>query len=337
MNLQTLLGFLGFTLFSFHLLLGRAEGGGDSSSSLRTSPPLRIITSILPLQAHTLAVVGDAAVVDQLVGENAGPHNFQLSPSHVRRLAQADLLIVNGGGLEGWMEDLVKRAGNKKLRVVDTSAGMSKSAGPPAMELEGVEVDSSTGQYIHHGHAHGPGESCGADGVNPHFWLDPVLAQQQVKAILTALQEADPSRADVYGRNADVYLEQLEKLDQEFRETLLPLSNKNLVTFHASFPYLAARYGLNYVGYIEAFPERDPTPQQLAALVEAIRENEVGVLFAEKGYSAELLQRVAELSGARVSELDTLELGQATAESYLQRMRDNLRVLREALAQPAAP
>jgi ABC-type Zn uptake system ZnuABC Zn-binding protein ZnuA len=108
------------------------------------------------------------------------------------------------------------------------------------------------------------------------------------------------------------------------------LPGKNLITFHDAFPYLARRYGLNYVGYIEAFPEKDPTPGQLKSLVGAIGKHQVKVLFAETGYSPAILRSLAEQTGARVAELDTLEVGEANPDAYLIRMRNNLKALQKA-------
>jgi ABC-type Zn uptake system ZnuABC Zn-binding protein ZnuA len=115
---------------------------------------------------------------------------------------------------------------------------------------------------------------------------------------------------------------------------LAPLPNKNLVTFHDAFPYLATRYGLNYVGCVSQFPEKDPPPRQLAGLIDRIRVSKAGVIFAETGYAPGLLTEIARQTGTRVSELDTLEIGEGHASAYLDRMRGNLAALKAAFSQP---
>lgn len=233
--------------------------------------------------------------------------------------------------MEDWLGEIVKASGNPALIVVDTSVGINLLEDPVKLEIEAVAHDKPEPHgHDHDDHAH-PG------GMNPHIWLDPVIAQQQVATILLALQKADPHRGAVFEANAQAYIKQLIALDAEFRERLEPLSNKNLVTFHEAFPYLAARYGLNYVGAIAEFPERDPTPQQLAALVDEIKRLRVGVLFSEQGYAPSLLRRIAAQTGARVSQLDTLEVGQGSAEAYLLRMRANLDALTIAFSEEPAP
>lgn len=277
---------------------------------------LRIVTSFLPVQSHTAAIAKDRAKVVQLLGKDVGPHDFQLSPGVVKKLADADLLIINGAGIEEWLGDLIARSGNPDLVVVDSSRGIDLVESPEEIAVGGG------GSGHHHHHHHGDG--------NPHIWLDPVIARKQAANIVAALQKADPANAATYAENGAAYAAKLEALDAKFRTTLAPLPNKNLVTFHDAFPYLAARYGLNYVGAISEFPEKDPTPRQLASLVDKIRALKVGVLFAETGYAPGLLERIAEQTGAKVSQLDTLEVGQGHATAYLDRMQKNLSSLQQA-------
>lgn len=277
---------------------------------------LNIVTSFLPVQSHTLAIAGDHANVKQLLAKDTGPHDFQLTPADVKKLSDADLLIINGAGIEEWLGELIKKSGNKNLVVVDTSNGIKLVESPEEIEI---------GHSHSHAHDHDHG-----DGANPHIWLDPVIAKKQAANIVAALQKADPANATAYAQNGKVYEAKLSALDSDYRSTLAPLPNKNLVTFHDAFPYLAARYKLNYVGAISEFPEKDPTPKQLAALVDKIRSLKVGVLFAENGYAPGLLKKIASETGAKVSELDTLEVGQGTPTAYLDRMGANLESLRKA-------
>ena len=198
------------------------------------------------------------------------------------------------------------------------------------LDRNGIKlVESPEEIEIGHSHSHAHDHDHG-DGANPHIWLDPVIAKKQAANIVAALQKADPANASAYAQNGRAYEAKLSALDSDYRSTLAPLPNKNLVTFHDAFPYLAARYKLNYVGAISEFPEKDPTPKQLAALVDKIRSLKVGVLFAENGYAPGLLKKIAGETGAKVSELDTLEVGQGTPTAYLDRMGANLESLRKA-------
>ena len=301
---------------TFSLLAFATLAVAMAQSPAPKAEKLNIVTSFLPVQSHTLAIAGDHANVKQLLAKDTGPHDFQLTPADVKKLSDADLLIINGAGIEEWLGELIKKSGNKNLVVVDTSNGIKLVESPEEIEI---------GHSHSHAHDHDHG-----DGANPHIWLDPVIAKKQAANIVAALQKADPANASAYAQNGKVYEAKLSALDSDYRSTLAPLPNKNLVTFHDAFPYLAARYKLNYVGAISEFPEKDPTPKQLAALVDKIRSLKVGVLFAENGYAPGLLKKIAGETGAKVSELDTLEVGQGTPTAYLDRMGANLESLRKA-------
>lgn len=276
------------------------------------SGKLRVLTSFLPIQSHAAAIAGEFASVEQLLTRDAGPHDFQFSPADVKKLAEADVFIINGAGLEAWLDEMVKKAASSRLLVVDCATGISLQPSPKS--LEPTTAHDSSG--------------------NPHFWLDPVLAKVQATTILAALQKADPTNRAAYAANAAAYFSKLDALDAEFRAVLDPLPNKNLVTFHDAFPYLAARYGLNYVGCISEFPEKDPPPQQLARLIDSIRTSKAGVLFAENGYAPDLLTEIARQTGTRVSLIDTLEIGDGHPTAYLDRMRGNLSALKVAFSHP---
>ena len=232
-----------------------------------------------------------------LLSGDVDPHDFEFRPADVKKVMAADLFIINGVGLEGWLGKLLKKTGGKKPTIVDTSAG--------------IELLTD----------------------NPHIWLDPVNAHRQARNILDALLAADPDNAEIYRRNAAAYFAELEQLDADFRAMAASVADKNMVTLHDAFPYLAKRYGFDYLGYVEEFPEHDPRPDDLRALTETIRQRGVKVIFAETGYSPKLLAEIARQTGARVEELDTLETGEPTADAYLVGTRKNLETLRRAWQQ----
>lgn len=272
---------------------------------------LRVLATFLPVYAHAAAIVGDHAIVESIITGDVGAHDFSPRPADIQRIAEADVLVFNGAGMEPWLDDLVRHSAKKDLKKVDLSANIELLANPPVFGA----AHTSNGE------------------PNPHLWLDPVIAIRQVETLRDALTAADPEGAGIYQKNAADYIAKLRELDADFQRVLGPLPSKKLVTFHDAFPYLAKRYGLEYVGYIAEFPERDPAPSELAALIGRIHAAGVKVLFAETGYEPALLQRVATDAGARVSTLDTLEVGPSGPDAYLIGMRKNLESLRAAFAQ----
>lgn len=297
-------------LLPFIVLLTACKPAADTESDGK----IRILATFLPVHAHAAAIAGDRAIVESLIAGDTGAHDFWPRPADMKRIAQADILVFNGAGMEPWLDNLIKQAAKKKLIQIDLSKGIELVSSPPAL-------------LGHHHHG-----NCDHGEHNPHFWLDPILAIQQVETLRDALIAADPEGADIYQENSATYIANLRQLDADFQRILGPLPSKKLVTFHDAFPYLAKRYGLESVGFIAEFPERDPAPAELAALIERIRAANVHILFAEVGYEPALLQRVATETGTTVSTLDTLEVGELGPDAYLDGMRKNLEALQAAFA-----
>ncbi len=284
---------------------------------------IKVVTTFLPIYAHTKSIAGELAEVRSLVESGGEPHDFQFKPSDIKKLSEADLIIMNGVGLESWLDKpLEKFKGGKKI-IIDTSLGIDLLENPQVIELTAARNKEKHSHDDHGCEGHG-------DGKNPHIWLDPINAQKQAKNILNGLIQADPKNQVAYEANARRYFKELEKLDQEFKTQIESLKNKNLITFHDAFVYLAQRYQFKYIGCIEDFPSKSPSPQILKSTVDLIRKHQVKTVFVEAGYSQRSLQSIARESGAKIATLDTLEVGESEAEAYLKRMRSNLEILQNA-------
>ncbi len=282
---------------------------------IQSEARLQITTTILPLTAHTMSLCGDLADVRQLIPSNVGLHDFKPRPSEIRLLQDSDLIIINGLGLEPWIEDLLKSS-PKKGTIIDTSLGV-KTIDDNDLALEGCTHDHSEAHHHHH-------------GPNPHIWLDPVLSKQQVRNILKGLIKADPNNKSHYQANAKAYLNRLDDLHKRFTEALAPLKKKTLITFHNSFPYFAKRYGIRYLGFIEQLPHQSPSPKRIANLIKIIREQEAEIIFTEVGYPPRIMQTLSRETGARIASLNTLEIGNPNPNAYFQAMEANLNTLKKS-------
>ena len=279
---------------------------------------LKVVTSFFPVYCFTVQVAGEWAEVDNLLPPGIGPHEFQFAPRDLRKLTDADLVIINGLQLESWLEAALKQAAaGRPKTIVAVSDGLdtrlihdeeSQAGGPGTGEKTPVESP---------GHAHGA-------GPNPHIWLDPQLAAHAVTNILKALQKADPDHAAGYQANAQRYLAQLEKLDDDYRAALTPLKSVAFITYHQAFPYLTRRYGLNLAGVIEAVPDVEPSPKYLARLSRRMRDQQVKVIFTEPQYSGKLAVQLARDHQISLGVLDTLETGPLQPGAYEEGMRRNL-------------
>jgi len=297
--------------------------------------PLRILATLPALHSWAAKVAGPDAVVETLPSASVGPHDFQFRPSDLRRLARANVVVMNGLGVDGWMDKALRNNSTKPgLRVVTVADGLKSQwiLEVPELEVRSADKeDSRSGrssggrpdEHHHHDHAdHGP---------NPHLWLDPVFARHGVSNILQTLVALDPEHADGYRRRAAAYLDELEGLDSEIRSAVARLQDRRIVTFHDAFPYFCRRYGLELVGVVEEVPSVEPSPRYLTELVAAIRKSKVRVVFSEPQFHPRLVRRLAEDIGIKVGELDVLETGTPSPGFYVEGQRRNLKALEAAL------
>jgi len=262
----------------------------------------RVVTTIAPLYSFTKNIAGDNVLLENLLPSGVGPHEYSLSPADARKIADADILIKNGVGLEEWMKKLVGsadelRRDSRKILVVDTS--------------EGAEIIDN----------------------DPHIWLSPLNAVLQVRNIERALIRADPDNAGVYRKGAAEYISRLKVLDREIAESVNKWKVKELVTFHSAFSYFAADYGLRQSSVLEGSPEAQPSPAHIAEIMDKIKESGARVIFSEPDASHKIMDSIADDMGLKIYSLDTLETGDLGPEWYISRMRANLETLNKALGE----
>lgn len=287
--------------------------------------PLRVLTTTPALQSLAADVAGPHGQVDNWLAGGGDPHDFQFTARDLRRLREADVLIVNGLGLETWLQRAIERAGRPAgLRVVEAAAGIPESQ---------LIVGDCPGHD--HGHAHGHNHAH-AHAPNPHVWLDPVLAQYLVTNIVRVLVAADPVHAEAYEANAALLSARLEALHGDFARRLAPVRPQAFIVFHDAFPYLVRRYELRQVGVVEEAASVEPSARHLTALGATVRAEDVRVMFLEPGARSRLAQRLAQDWQLRLATLDPFETAAESGPgTYEAAMRRNLDALVAAL-QPAA-
>lgn len=300
------------------------------SCASKTAPPkqtprLRVLCSTFPMYLFTLNVTQgcDGIEVGPMLPPSAGcPHDYALTPDDMRKIASADVLVVNGLGLEEFLGQPIKSA-NPKIRIVDSSAGLG---GLIAMEKE---------EGHEHGHAHEHGDH------NPHLFASPHRAAQVVRNIAAGLAKADPVCAEQFRRNGDAYAARLETVADEFVAAVRSLRSTKIVTQHAVFDYLAADAGLTIAAVIEETPGEDPATSggKLADLIKAIKASGATAIFTEPQYPADVARTVAR--DARLpapASLDPVASGPANPplDYYETTMRANIATIAKALS-GAAP
>jgi ABC-type Zn uptake system ZnuABC Zn-binding protein ZnuA len=295
------------------LLLAAGCGAEQRATDAAGDGPLRVIASASFLADIAQNVAGDRFEVRSLVPLDTDPHSFEPTPADLREVALADLVIVNGGGLEGPLLDTLQSAGGEAT-IVDASAGLrSRSPQPGEPPLESSETD-------------------------PHFWLDPMLVKTYVANIRDAFTKADPGGAAEYAANAAAYARKLDELDTWIEEQVatIPATDRKLVMNHASHGYYADAYGFSIVGTIvpSTGTGETPTAKQLTRLTAAIRESGARAIFVEIAENPELAEQIAAETGIVVVDdlLDhSLTAPDGVAPTYIEMMRFDTRRIVEAL------
>lgn len=301
------------------LLLAACGAPSSEPPDAAAGKVFKVVTTFLPITLFTRAVAGDCATVTALIPPSTGPHDFQARPGDLSALRQARVLVKNGLEMEGFLDKLVASAGNPQLQVIDSSRGVA------TLDSEHHE-DGHGEEHSHgHGHDHGP--------VNPHIWLDPLRAVQQVETIRDGLVKADPSCAEGYRRNAAAYTAELKQLNSEIAAQLQPYRGKTFVAFHDFAPYFAQRYGLK-AEFLVDVPEINPTPVDLQRVAAQVKSSQLKALLSEPQEGNRSFNALASDLGVKVVAFDPLETAseQAAADpaTYLSVMRRNAADLRQA-------
>ena len=278
-------------------------GGADKAAEKKTAEPFRIVTSFYPMYLATINItdgVNGVEVYNMTKPQTGCLHDYQLMTEDMKTLEKADAFVINGAGMEDFMDKVTEQ--QKKLKVIDASRGI---------------------ELIHDD-----------EGDNPHVWLSVTDAIQQVRNIADQLKEADPAHADAYEKNAAAYIEKLTALKSEMHAALDNVPHKDIVTFHEAFPYFAKEFHLNIIAVVEREPGTEPTPSELQETIAQVNALPSKVLFTEPQYSPAAAETIARETGAKIYTLDPVVTGEATSaakNAYIDTMKRNMETLKEAL------
>jgi zinc transport system substrate-binding protein len=272
----------------------------------------------------TSQIAGSLARVELLVEAGIEPHDWQPSAQQVKQLEQADMLVYNGAGMEGWVDQVIGALDNKKLVAVEASKGVTLRTG------EAHDHEASHAEEHHHEEEKKtvPSEKVVYD---PHVWLSPKKAMEQVRIIQRALVRMDPTHESTYNANADAYVATLTALDAQYRAQLAPFAKREFITQHAAFGYLAHEYGLQQLPIAGLSPEIEPSATRMAEIVTFVKEHGVRTIFFETLASSKVAEAIAQETGAKTATLNPIE-GLTEAEKqagdqYVRLMERNLDAL----------
>ena len=306
------------TTITMNVTSGKNQSGGAIVASNNTevtnaslAKKLNVVTSVSPITNIVKNVGGDKIVLTGLVPESVNSHTFELVPSDVVKVNDADLVVIDGLGLESDVEKVVDEAHNTK----------------PNLQILKLGDNSITpDQYIFDFSF--PKEA----GVpNPHLWLNVAYAMKFVNLTRDKLMEVDPANADYYRENTDRYITKLKQLDEGIMQAVqsVPEQNRKLLTYHDSWAYFAPRYGMVVIGAVQPSDFGQPTPREVANLISQIKAENVPAIFGSEVFPTEIIDQIAKEANVKiVSTLSDDDLpGDAgdPQNSYVGMMLENMR------------
>lgn len=268
---------------------------------------LQVVTTFYPMYDFTKHVAQDLAEVSVLVPSGTDTHGFEPSAKDVAKIQEADVFVYNSVEMETWVPSILETIDSTDIVIVDAS--------------EGIEL--LDGDHEEEGHSR---------EVDPHIWLDPVLAQDEVMNIKEGLVEADPENEADYTKNAEAYQVELQELDAEYAAAFENAENRLFVTQHAAFAYLAERYDLEQISIAGLSTDAEPSPSELAEMTEFIQNQNVDYIYFGKTTSSNISETLANETDTELAVLDPIEgitkEDQEAGIDYVTAMRNNLEALK---------
>jgi len=293
-------------LFSI-FLLAFALSGCTQTNQQDTMGKIKVVATFYPLYDFAKNIGGERVYVTSLIPSGVEPHEFEPSPSTIKQLNSANVLIYNGAGLEPWLPKLLEGIDNKNLISADTSKGIQLISTPNPAK----------------------------GGEDPHIWLDPVLAKKQVENIRDTLIQADPEGRSYYENNTNIYLEKLDELDSELRNTMKTCKKRDILITHATLGYFCKEYNCTQIPIEGINPEAEPSPADIVKIIEQAKERNITAVFFESLINPKSAQTIAQEIKGTVASFNSVhgltEEEQKQGKDYLSLMRENIANIKEAL------
>ncbi|MHB8128863.1 MAG: metal ABC transporter substrate-binding protein [Mobilitalea sp.] len=294
-------------------------GTKADSESTQADNKLRVITTFYPVYMIGLNIADqvEGIEVKSLTDLNTGClHDYQLTTEDMRLISSADVMVINGGGMEGFLEDVVANYPN--LKIIDAS--------------QGIKMLSN--------------KSDGEQDYNPHVWLDPKLYIKQIENVRDGLIDyLNDSNADITNisqaidKNTLEYIQEVTLLDDEIDESMKSIAAtsaqsvnaKQVVIFHDAFAYLANRVGMTVTFTVPLDSDTALSAGDIADIIDKVKVDDIKYLFTEEQYSDSIAKQIESETDAKVYIIDSVVTGEGAKDSYLIAMQNNLQVLKEAL------
>lgn len=264
-------------------------------SNAVTSQRIKVITTTYPLYEFSKFIIKDRGYVELLLPFNSEVHEWEPTVKDIERLKNFDLIIYNSDKLEHYVPKITS---SLNIRSLDTASD--------------IMINN-----------------------DPHVWLDPSLAKEQVKKILNEIVSIDPSNEAYYKENAKEYIDKLDALDEEFKNGLRDCETREFIVLHSAYLYLAKRYNLTEIPIIGVDLEGDVQPNKLKEIVDIIKRNKIDTIYAEEGIDSRVVETLAKDTNVKILKLTPIEVIKEeefrNGVTYLDKMKSNLENLRIGL------
>ncbi|MDD5337283.1 MAG: metal ABC transporter substrate-binding protein [Candidatus ainarchaeum sp.] len=280
---------------------------GCTSQPQQTDGRLKVVASFYPLYDFASNVGGNRVEVSTMIPTGVDVHEFDPSPSDIKAVADADVFIYNGAGLEPWVPNLLSGVNSRKLIAVDASSG--------------IQLLNS--------------QDPGVSGSDPHIWLDPVLAKKQVANIRDAFIQKDPAGRDYYTSNAAAYMAKLDNLDAELRAEFPTCEKKDILITHATLAYFCKEYGCRQIPIEGVSEQGEPSAGEIVRIIQQAKADNVTVVFFESLINPQSAQVIAQEINGTIATFNSLHgltpAQQQAGENYLSLMQANVEAIKKAL------
>lgn len=286
---------------------------GCVSSSKKDGDGTVIAVSFYPVYIFTLNLVDgiEDVRVERMAEQNTGClHDYTLTARDARLLSDADVFVINGAGMETFLQDIDETVEN--ISIIDSSVG-----------IELLCEENHHHEESEHSHNH---------GENAHIWMSVKNAKKQILNIKNGLLENLPQYESEINDNYKVYLEKLNVLEKEMQENRESLKNKNVITFHGAYEYLAEDMGFNISATIESDEGGEPSAKKLAVLCGEIVGNDVKALFVEPDYNGSSAQIISNETGVKIYVLNPVISGENVLTAYEDTMMNNIEIIKKAVS-----
>ena len=297
------------------LLVVSAACGSSSSSPSASASGYRVMATTSVFADLARLALGDSVQIDSIIPAGVDVHTFEPSPSDAAKIAAADLILMNGLGLDEWVVSLVDAAHKSETDILRLGKGLDVS--DAWIYLASPEEETE-------------------DAYDSHVWLDPTGAAHYVQRIVDRVVQDRPELTNTVRTASAKGFVALQDLDAEVRALFsdIPEANRKIVTFHDAFGYFARAYNITIVGVAIASPGQDPSAREIAALIDAIRASGVTTVFSEVQFPSKVLTSIAAETGATVlADLYSDALGVAPGDTYLGAMRANATAIASSMQQ----